>query len=134
MRTRSVDRPKYRVYFRKSEEFMATANDSLANSRYNACMLNAVHAAISAADARLVFVKGFRHAGMKHDEDVELFSTIFKGEPDHKKNVSRFSSILSVKNGAEYLEVLLGNKDAANIVRDASRFLEYVRSKLPKQT
>lgn len=134
MRTRRVDRPKYGIYLNKSEEFMATANDSLEKSRYNACVLNAVHAVISAADALLVFVKGLRHAGTKHDEVVELFSTIFSAEPDHEKNVSRFSSVLSVKNAAEYLEASLGHKDATAAVKDASRFLEYVRGKLPKRS
>jgi hypothetical protein len=41
--------------------------------------LNTVYAIISAADALLVSVKGFRYAGTKHEEAVELFSGIFPG-------------------------------------------------------
>lgn len=132
MRTRSVDRPKYRNYLTKSEEFLDTANDALERTRYNASVLNAVHAIISAADALLVFVKGFRYAGTRHEEAVELFSTIFPGDRGHEKNVSRFGTILSIKNKAEYLEVLLSSKDASNALRDATRFLSYVKGKLPK--
>jgi len=132
MRTRSVDRPKYRNYLTKSEEFLDTANDALERTRYNASVLNAVHAIISAADALLVFVKGFRYAGTRHEEAVELFSTIFPGDREHEKNVSRFGTILSIKNKAEYLEVLLSSKDASNALRDATRFLSYVKGKLPK--
>lgn len=132
MRTRSVDRPKYRNYLTKSKEFLDTANDAFERTRCNASVLNAVHAIISAADALLVFVKGFRYAGTRHEEAVELFSTIFPGEREHEKNVSRFGTILSIKNKAEYLEVLLSSKDASNALRDATRFLSYVKGKLPK--
>jgi len=132
MRTRSVDRSKYRNYLTKSEEFLNTARDALERTRYNASVLNSVHAIISAADALLVFVKGFRYGGTRHEEAVELFSTIFPGELEHEKNVSRFGTILSIKNKAEYLEVLLSSKDATDALRDATRFLSYVKGKLPK--
>ncbi len=132
MRTRSVDRLKYRNYLSKSEEFLATANDAFERTRYNASVLNSVHAIISAADALLVFVKGFRYAGTRHEEAVELFSTIFPGDREHGKNVSRFGTILSIKNKTEYLEVLLSSKDATDALRDATRFLSYVKGKLPK--
>jgi len=132
MRTRSVDRSKYKNYLTKSEEFLNTANDALERARYNASVLNAVHAIISAADALLVFVKGFRYAGTRHEEAVELFRSIFPGDREHDKNVSRFGTILSIKNKAEYLEVLLSSKDATDALRDATRFLSYVKSKLPK--
>ena len=132
MRTRSVDRLKYRNYLSKFEEFLATTNDAFERTRYNASVLNSVHAIISAADALLVFVKGFRYAGTRHEEAVELFSTIFPGDREHDKNVSRFGTILSIKNKAEYLEVLLSSKDATDALRDATRFLSYVKGKLPK--
>ncbi|MDI6884055.1 MAG: HEPN domain-containing protein [Hadesarchaea archaeon] len=131
MRTRNVDRSKYRNYLLKSEEFLATAGEALERARYNASVLNSVHAIISAADALSVFVKGFRYAGTRHEEAVELFSGIFPGDRGHEKNVSRFGTILSIKNKAEYLEVLLSSKDAADALRDATRFTEYVRGKLP---
>jgi len=132
MRTRNVDRSKYRNFLLKSEEFLSTANDVFKRARYNASVLNAVHAIISAADALSVFVKGLRYAGTRHEEAVELFSGIFSGEPEHEKNVSRFGAILSIKNRAEYLEVLLSSKDASDALRDATRFLNYVKGKLPK--
>ncbi|MFQ6129846.1 MAG: HEPN domain-containing protein [Candidatus Hadarchaeaceae archaeon] len=132
MRTRSVDRSKYRNYLTKSGEFLDTANDAFERTRYNASVLNAVHAIISAADALMVFVKGFRYAGTRHEEAVELFSTIFPGDREHKKNVSRFGTILSIKNKAEYLEMLLSSKDATDALLSATRFLSYVKGKLPR--
>ena len=132
MRTKSIDRSKYRNYLLKSEEFLVTADDAFERARYNASVLNAVHAIISAADALLVFVKGFRHAGKRHEEAVELFSTIFPSEAEHEKNVTRFGAILSIKNRAEYLEELLSSKDATDALRDSKRFLDYVKSKLPR--
>lgn len=83
-----------------------------------------MHAIISTADALLVFVRGFRYAGTRHEGAVELFSGIFPGEPEHEKNVSHFGTILSIKNKAEYLEVLLSSKDATDTLRDATRFFE----------
>jgi len=132
LRTRSVDRSKYKNYLLKSEEFLGAAKDAFEKARYNAAVLNSVHAIISAADALLVFAKGFRYAGIKHEEAVELFSGIFPGEREHEKNVSRFGTILSIKNKAEYIEVLLNSSDAEGAVKDAVRFIDYVKSKLPK--
>ena len=53
VRTRSVDRSKYRNYLLKSEEFLTTAREALERGRYNTCVLNAVHAIISAADVSI---------------------------------------------------------------------------------
>ena len=132
MRTRGVDRSKCWNYLKKSEEFLAAAGESFERNWHNACVLYAVHAIISASDALLAFTKGLRYTGTRHDEAVELFSTIFPGKPEHEKNVSRFGTILSIKNKAEYTDALLGPKDAADAIKDATRFLEYVKGKLPR--
>ena len=132
MRTRNVDRSKYRNYLLKSEEFLEMAKDAHEKTRYNASVLNSVHAIISAADALLVFVKGFRYAGTRHEEAVDLFSSIFSNDSEHEKNVSRFGTILSIKNKAEYLEELLSSKDAIDALQAATRFLSYVKNRLPK--
>jgi HEPN domain-containing protein len=46
MRTKSVDRSKYRNYLLKSEEFLVTAKEASERGRYNTCVLNAVHSII----------------------------------------------------------------------------------------
>lgn len=133
MRTRPADRSKYRNYIQKAEEFYATANEANEAKHYNAAVVNAIHAVISSADALLIFIKGLRYAGTKHDEAVELFSTIFPGDDELKKNVQRFNSVISIKTRAEYMEYLQKPIDSANALRDAERFLNYIKSKLPRE-
>ena len=39
------------MYLRKAEQFLEEAHEAVTAERHNACLLNAIHAAISAADA-----------------------------------------------------------------------------------
>lgn len=132
MRTIPVERSKYNNHLQKAEEFIATASRAYEDGRYNASVLNSIHAVISAADALVIYVKGLRYAGTKHEEAVEFFSTVFPGDTELKKNVQRFGSIISIKTRAEYTETLQKSEGAENALRDAERFLNYVKSKLPK--
>lgn len=52
--TVKVDKARWVNYWRKAEEFLEMANESLTRRNWNAAALNSVHAAISANDALLV--------------------------------------------------------------------------------
>ena len=134
MRTRAVDRSKYKNYLQKADEFLATASAAFERGMYNACVLDSIHTVISAADALLVYVKGLRYAGTRHDEAVALFSKALPRDAALDKNVHRFGSIISIKTRAEYMEHLQKREEAESALRDAERFLAYIKEKLPRES
>ena len=74
MKTRNVDKHKYANYLKKSDEFFEIMKDSFAKKKFNATVLNAIHCAMSSADALTVFYKGVRHAGERHEDVVSLLT------------------------------------------------------------
>ena len=70
LKTRSVNKHLYKNYLKKAEEFMNACNDSFLKEDWNAAVINAIHAGISASDALTIFFKGVRHAGERHEDVV----------------------------------------------------------------
>jgi hypothetical protein len=50
-KTVAVARSEAHMYLRKAEQFLEEAHEADTAERHDACLLNAIHAAISAADA-----------------------------------------------------------------------------------
>jgi hypothetical protein len=59
-KTRDVSRDHYKTYRKKAKEFLNSMEASLRVREWNAAGLNAVHCAISSADALLVYNAGIR--------------------------------------------------------------------------
>lgn len=76
IRTRAVKRDLYKNYLKKSEEFYRGMERSFEAGDWNACVVNAIHCAICSADAMCVFYLGFRNAGEKHQEVLQLLKEI----------------------------------------------------------
>ena len=76
MKTRNVEKQKYKNYLKKANEFFHSMNANFAQQYYNAVILNAIHCAISAADALTIFYKGVRHAGERHEDVISLLNTL----------------------------------------------------------
>jgi HEPN domain-containing protein len=128
MKTRNVDKHKYNNYMIKADEFFDSMNDSFAKRHFNATVLNAIHCAISAADALTVFYKGVRHAGDRHEDVVSLLNTL--GLPEIQNKNKQLLSLLRIKNSAEYEEKLMTEANALDSIKNAERFFSWVRSML----
>ena len=94
MKTRSVDKHKYRNYLVKADEFFDMMNDSFAKRKFNPTVLNAIHCAINSADALTVFYKGVRHAGERHEDVVALLNTL--GLPDMQSKNRQLLDLLRI--------------------------------------
>jgi HEPN domain-containing protein len=130
IRTRAVSRKLYKNYLRKAEEFYRSMEQAYHTNDWDACVVNAIHCAISSADAITVFYLGFRHAGEKHQDVLQLLQEIdFDSKEIQSKN-RQLSSLLSIKNRAEYEERLIGRSDAEDALKAAKRFHEWVKDKL----
>ena len=130
VRTRAVSRELYKNYLRKAEEFYRSMEQAYHASDWNACVANAIHCAISSADAMTVFYLGFRHAGEKHQDVLQLLQEIDFDLKEIQSKNRQLSSLLSIKNRAEYEERLMGKSDAGNALKAAKRFHEWVKDKL----
>ena len=128
MKTRSVDKHKYRNYLVKADEFFDMMNDSFAKRKFNPAVLNAIHCAINSADALTVFYKGVRHAGERHEDVVALLNTL--GLPDIQSKNRQLLDLLRIKNSAEYEEKLMTETNALDSIKNAERFFKWVRDML----
>jgi len=132
MRVRHVDKSVFKNYLRKAEECFETASECLRNGWLNAAVINAVHCGISACDALTVFMLGVRHAGDRHEDAISLFQTVGLPRDVLLVKSRQLSRLLEIKNTAEYEERLMDENDARETVRDAERFLGWVKEFLSK--
>jgi len=95
-------------------------------------VINAVHSGISACDAVTVFMLGVRHAGERHEDAVSLLQTVGLPKDILASKSKQLSRLLGIKNAAEYEERLMNENDAKEAVRDAERFISWVREFLRK--
>ncbi|MBS3145309.1 HEPN domain-containing protein [Candidatus Woesearchaeota archaeon] len=128
MKTRNVDKSKYKNYLIKAEEFFDIMNESFNKQEYNAVVLNAIHCAISSADALTVFYKGLRHAGERHEDVISLLNTLDIKDIQNKNR--QLLNLLQLKNKAEYEEKLMTESNASDSIKNASRFFNWVKELL----
>ena len=128
MKSRSVDKHKYNNYLIKADEFFDMMNESFAKRKFNAAVLNAIHCAMSSADALTVFYKGVRHAGERHEDVIALLNTL--GLADMQNKNRQLLDLLRIKNSAEYEEKLMTEANALDSIKNAERFFKWVRNLL----
>ena len=128
MKSRNVDKHKYMNYLSKADEFFDIMNESFAKRKFNATVLNAIHCAISSADALTVFYKGIRHAGERHEDVIALLNSLEL--PDIQSKNRQLLDLLRIKNSAEYEEKLMTETNALDSIKNAERFFKWVRDML----
>jgi len=131
-RVRHINKSLSQNYLRKSEECLSAASECLKSRRWNAAVINAVHSGINACDALTVFMLGVRHAGDRHEDAISLLQTVVLPKDVLSTKSRQLSRLLGVKNVAEYEERLMNENDAKEAVRDAERFLSWVKEFLKK--
>jgi HEPN domain-containing protein len=130
-KTKDVSRSSYANYLKRAEECFHAAQHSLQEQEWNAAAINAIHSCIAACDAMCVYFFGKRHSGDSHNDAAVLFKTI-KSTDEYNTNTSRLLRILRMKNMAEYEDRLVYKSEAEKVFKDAERFLEFVKKKLPQ--
>jgi len=127
--TRNVEKSAAANYLGKAQQFSRAMLDSLDKGDWDAAGLNAVHCAISANDAVLVFTGGIRSASSKHDDSAMLLETMVQ-VPGTKYAASQLKRLVSKKNLIEYEERMFRNSEARDAVKNASRFLAWAEKVL----
>src|SRR3989338_454229 len=131
-KTRDVQKSLYANYLKRAEECYHAAKNSFETQEWNAATISAIHTCIAASDAMCIYFLGKRNASENHNEAVALFKTIKADDEKTNTNANRLSRILGIKNMAEYEDRLVFRTEAEKVSKDCERFLEYVKTKLPK--
>jgi len=132
IRTKPVLKDSYKVFFKKSEEFLDAAKYSLSKGNVNAAAGCAAHAVISALDALAAFYLQRKHAGERHEDAAHLFKE--KGIVElegREKAAGQFRSVVGSKGLAEYEQREVFRGEAEESVKAAERFLGWVKENLP---
>ena len=132
MRVSSVDRSRYRVFLFRAAEFLDSSREGMSRGRAQAATSSAVHAAIAAVDAVMVFHAGKRSAPQRHEDAVELLGTLGLPEAEVGPRARQLRRLLGLKTKAEYLDELVSHREAADALRAAERIVEWARSRLPR--
>ena len=130
VKTRTVDRRKFKNYLKKADEHHMAMEASYEQGLWNACVVNAIHCAISSTDALTVFYLGFRHAGDRHHDVLQLLRKLDIDKKELRSKSQQLSALLSIKNAAEYEERLMDDKDAENARKASDRLFSWVKEKL----
>lgn len=126
-KTTAITREQARTYLGKAAEFLKSARENMKNGQVNSAGLLAVHAAISAADALLGHHSGIRSSSTDHRVTAELIMDMGSGAEEWKKQGNRLNRIIGKKNLIEYEARQLNDREAAQLVEQAGRFLDWVR-------
>lgn len=120
---RPVGRAKARQYLLKAEEFSGAGKSLLADQRWNAAGLAAIHAGISASDAALVACSGLRSVSKDHGAATDLLE---RHVPEYGASQQRqLKGLLRMKNTVEYEERVLTEAEARSMTEQAGRFVRW---------
>ncbi len=120
-RTRRVERTAAAGYLKKADEFFASMQQAMQTGHWNAAGLNAVHCAISACDAVLVYYTEQRSASPNHETAAYLLASLVK-VPEAKPKAETLHRILQEKHLIEYEDRAFTAREAAELAKLTERF------------
>ncbi|MDI6732041.1 MAG: HEPN domain-containing protein [Candidatus Margulisbacteria bacterium] len=132
MPTVEVNKSQYVNYYKKALEFFQSMQNALDQELWSSAGLSAVHAAISANDAVLVFFHGIRSVSKDHQDAVNLTLSLVDYE-GVKEALSHLRRLLAKKNLVEYEGKLFTRSDAEDVAKHAERFIGWVKGILPRE-
>ncbi|OGS19443.1 MAG: hypothetical protein A3J83_05460 [Elusimicrobia bacterium RIFOXYA2_FULL_40_6] len=123
------DKSLYANYLKKALQFEKAMNECFTNKDYDASALNGIHSIISGIDAVLVFNHGIISASYNHEDAIGLLIELI---PDSKPSAKHALAVIREKTTVEYLDDLCDESDASEIIKHTERFMEWVKTKLPR--
>ena len=122
---RTVRREAAAAFLAQAREFLESARSNLEEGRYNAAGFNAVQSLINANDAPTAHVLG-AVASLDHREAIRLHVDAVRilGDASQRDVLKRD---LDERSSFGYLGARASRSQAEHVLRDAARFLEWVR-------
>lgn len=127
MTTRNVEPNQAKNYLQRAEQCSKAMRHAFSSGDWNACVINAIHAAISSADAICVHKLGKRSAGQSHVQAASLLAGIRPETEELRQAVKHLANLVGVKTDAEYGERLSTQREAENALKHAERLLSIAR-------
>lgn len=131
-KTAEVRRGEARLYLEKAVQFLEQARSGLDSNRYDAVLLDAIHAAISAADAVTVALGGVRSTDADHNRAADLLEEVAASSTEIRERARQLRALLARKNAVEYESRKASAKDARDGVERAGRIVEWASEVLAK--
>ncbi len=119
-----------KTYLSKAEEFLEGAKALKEKEEWNSSAVLSVHAIISGCDAICARFLQLRHSGADHQQAVELLKNLPFERSEIESKLKQARRVISLKTAAEYEDTLIKPRNALQMLRDAERFLEWVKSEL----
>ena len=131
-KTVQVRRAEAPLYLDKATQFLEEARSGLEASRYDATLLNAIHAAINASDAVTVALAGIRSSDPDHQRAPDLLEQVVGAGTHGRERSRQLRSLLSRKNAVEYETRKATARDARDGVERADRLVGWARELVAK--
>ncbi len=131
-KTAQVRRGEAQLYLDKAVQFIEQARSGLDSGRYDAVLLDAIHAAISSTDAATVALAGVRSADPDHQRAADLLEEVAASAPEGRERVRQLRSLLARKNAVEYESRKASAKDARDGVERAGRIVDWAKDVVAK--
>lgn len=125
-RIRRVERAGAVRFLKKATEFFESMQQAREAGRWNAAGLTAVHCAISACDAVLVYYTEQRSASPDHEAAAYLLSSLAK-VPDARQKAETLRHVLQDKHLIEYEDRTFTAHEAAELAKLTERFYRWAR-------
>lgn len=123
-----VPRTQARDHLAKAQQFAAAARSALDLEQRDAALLNAVHAAITAADAATVVLAGERSADADHLRAADLLEHVARAADEARTKAGQLRALIKKKNVVEYEARRATVKEARDAVERAGRIVEWVQT------
>jgi HEPN domain-containing protein len=130
-KTTQVRRTEARLYLDKAVQFNAQARVGVEANRNDAALLDAIHAAISAAGAATIALAGVRSTDPDHQRAADLLEEV-AGASEGRDRAKQLRSLLARKNSVEYESRKASAKDAHDGVERAGRIVDWAKDLLEK--
>lgn len=127
VKTVRSSRTEASLYLGKAEQFLTEAQAAAVASRNDATMLNAIHAAVNAADAVAVALAGIRSADPDHQRAVDLLEEVAGDSPEIRHKAKQLRQLLAKKNAVEYESRRASAKEARDSLERASRVVDWAK-------
>ncbi len=112
-------------YVRKGREFAAAAKHQLDAEKFDAALLCAVHAAISACDSVCVALGGVRSTDSEHNAAIHLLESMAPNSAEFRHKAGQLRSLLALKNRIAYESKAAKRKEAQDGVARCERLVEW---------
>jgi HEPN domain-containing protein len=117
-------RNQAKALLRKAEEYLASAEDNLAEGRNTVAAGDAIHAGICAKDAVVTALTGTTRKGKDHKAAAKELRTTLAGREQASTAANALRELVSAKVDVEYRTALTTPARAGSLVRRASTLVE----------